>query len=178
MEIKNNHNFPPIQGKYVNLREVQLSDAEFILSLRCDPKKARFLHYTENNLDKQIEYLKRYFTLDQEWYFIIENKKHEPLGTTRIYDVKGLQYTPGSWLMKDGSLPEETLEGSLLASKYAFEILGFERSFFDVRKANIKVIRYHLMRGAKIIAETDIDYLFELTRENFDKNKQKLWNIL
>lgn len=178
MEIKNNHNFAAIEGKYVNLREVQMEDAEFILSLRCDPKKSCFLHPTENNLEKQIAYLKHYFTLDNEWYFIIENKKHEPLGTTRIYDVKGLQYTPGSWLMKDGSLPEETLEGSLLACQFAFEILGFERDFFDVRKENVQVVRYHKMRGAKIVDEDDADYFFELTRENYNKITKKLFNTL
>ena len=34
-------------------------------------------------------------------YFIVENKQHTPLGTVRIYDVQGTQYTGGSWLMKE-----------------------------------------------------------------------------
>ena len=34
-------------GKYVNLREVTVDDAEFILSLRCDENKSKFLHKTE-----------------------------------------------------------------------------------------------------------------------------------
>ena len=66
----NDHTFQPLEGKYVNLREVRMDDATFILSLRCDPKKSRFLHKTENNLAKQIAYLEHYFTLDNEWYFI------------------------------------------------------------------------------------------------------------
>ena len=132
--IRNTHDFNPFEGKYVNLREVELDDASFILALRCDEKKARFLHKTENNLEKQIEYLKRYKTLDNEWYFIIENKQHEPLGTIRIYNVQDNRYTPGSWLMKDGCSLAETFEGMLLADQTAFEVLGFEKGFFDVRK--------------------------------------------
>ena len=176
--IKNTHDFKPLEGKYVNLREVELADAAFILALRCDEKKARFLHKTENNLEKQIEYLKRYKTLDNEWYFIIENKQHEPLGTSRIYDVHDNQFTSGSWLMKDGSLPEETLEGSLLVSLMAFEKLGLEKDHFDVRKGNEKVVRFHKIRGAKIIDESDMDYFFEFLKSDFEKVKPMFYEML
>lgn len=176
--IKNTHDFKPIEGKYVNLREVEIDDAAFILSLRCDEKKARFLHKTENNLEKQIEYLKRYKTLDNEWYFIIENKQHEPLGTTRMYDVHDNQFTSGSWLMKDGTLPEETLEGVLLGGHMSYEILGFEKDCFDVRKGNKKVIRFHKMRGAELIGESEIDYFFELTKDTFLRTKPALYAML
>lgn len=176
--IKNTHDFKPLEGKYVNLREAEVEDAAFILALRTDPKKSRFIHQTDPDLNKQIEYMKRYKTLDDEWYFIIENKKGEPLGTSRIYDVKGKQYTGGSWLMKTGSLPEESLEGNLLAREMAFEKIGFEKDCFDVRKGNKKVVRFHQLTGAKIVAENDIDYFFEITRDEYNQHKQFLWNVL
>lgn len=176
--IKNTHDFKPLEGKYVNLREVEIDDAAFILSLRCDEKKARFLHKTENNPEKQIKYLKHYKTLDNEWYFIIENKRHEPLGTTRIYNVRENQYTSGSWLMKDGSLPEETLEGALLAGQMAYEVLGGEKDCFDVRKGNKKVIRFHLSGGAKIVGEDEDNYYFEKTKENYLKIKPHYYAML
>ena len=37
-------------GKYVNLREITLDDAQFVLDLRCNGNKSKFLHKTENNL--------------------------------------------------------------------------------------------------------------------------------
>lgn len=176
--IKNTHDFKPIEGKYVNLREAEIEDAAFILSLRCNEKKSRFLNKTENDLEKQTAYLKRYKTLDNEWYFIIENKNHDPLGTSRMYDVRGTQYTGGSWLMKDESLPEETLEGSILARQMAFEKLGFEKDCFDVRKANKKVVRFHKLWGSKIVSENEIDYFFEMTRDIFMQNKQRFLDLL
>lgn len=176
--IKNTHDFKPIEGKYVNLREAEIEDAAFILSLRCNEKKSRFLNKTENDLEKQTAYLKRYKTLDNEWYFIIENKKHDPLGTCRMYNVCGTQYTGGSWLMKDGSLPEETLEGAILARQMAFEELGFEKDCFDVRKANKKVVRFHKLWGSKIVSENEIDYFFEMTRDIFMQNKQRFLDLL
>ena len=51
-----------LQGKYVNLREVTVDDAEFILSLRCDPKKSKYLNPTEYNIPKQQEYIRNYGT--------------------------------------------------------------------------------------------------------------------
>ena len=167
-----------LQGKFVNLREVTVSDAKFILDLRCDPKKSRFLNKTEYNIDKQIAYINRYLTLDNEWYFIVENKQHTPLGTVRIYDVQGTQYTGGSWLMKEGSTPAEVIEGSLLLRNYAFNVLGFEKDYYDVRKGNKKVLRYHKICGAKIVDENDIDCFFELTKEEFNKKKSQLLAML
>ena len=176
--IKNTHNFKPIKGKYVNLREAEVDDAIFILALRCDEKKSRFLHKTENNLEKQIEYLKHYKTLDNEWYFIIENKQHKPKGTIRLYNIHDNQFTGGSWLMVSDALPEESIEGDILAGQYAFEKLGFEQSVFDVRKKNKKVVRYHLISGSKIIDETNEDYIFKTTKEDFLYKQRKFMNML
>ena len=48
--MKNTHNFPKIEGKYVNLREAEISDSAFILNLRTHAKKSRFIHKTDNDL--------------------------------------------------------------------------------------------------------------------------------
>ena len=167
-----------LEGKYVNLREVTIDDAEFILSLRCNEKKSRFLHKTEYNIEKQKDYIKKYLEKNDEWYFIIENKEHKPLGTVRIYDVEGDKYTGGSWLMVDDALPQETIEGDLLLKEYSFNILNFTVNAFDVRKGNKRVAQYHKICGARIVDENDIDYFFELTKEDFEKNKAKFYQML
>lgn len=154
-------------GKYVKLREVTVDDAEFILSLRCDEKKTRFLHKTEYNVEKQIEYIKRYFTVPDEWYFIIENKKGERIGTYRIYDVRGDSFCIGSWLLVDGVSAAESFESDWLLRMYGFDVLGFRKIHFDVRKGNKKVIAYHKMVGARIVEETELDWLWEITRDEY-----------
>ncbi len=162
-----------IEGKFVFIRDVEIEDAEFILKLRCDEKKAKYLHKTEYNVSKQIDYIKKYKELNNEWYFIIENKKHTPIGTYRIYDLKEDSFCIGSWLMVDGATPLETLEGEYLVKMFAFEKTGFTKFHFDVRKENKKVLRYHKMMGAKIVGETDIDYLFECTKADYLENIKK-----
>lgn len=55
-------------GVNINLRDVKISDAEFILALRCDSQKAKFLHKTDNDLAKQVAYIQSYKAKENEWY--------------------------------------------------------------------------------------------------------------
>ncbi len=165
-------------GKYVKLREVTVDDADFILSLRCDENKSKFLHKTEFNLENQVAYIKKYFEIPDEWYFIIENKKGERIGTYRIYDVQDDSFCIGSWLMIDGVSPSESFESDWLLRMYGFDILGFKKIHFEVRKGNKKVIAYHNMLGARIIGETELDLLWEITREEYLEKAVPLLNAL
>lgn len=161
-------------GQFVDLREIQIDDAEFVLKLRCDEKKSEFLHKTEFDLDKQVDYIKKYQKLDNEWYFIILNKKGEAIGTNRIYDIRDDSFATGSWIMTDGNSGEEIFESDYLTRLYGFDTLGFSKTHFDVSFGNDKVIKYHKMLGAKIISEDEIGYHFELSKEDF-KKKAELW---
>lgn len=167
-----------LSGKFVNLREVTVEDAAFILDLRTDPQKAKFIHATEGGLVAQEEYIRHYLAKEDEWYFIVESKVHEPLGTLRIYDVQPPRFTDGSWLMKDGAEPQESLEGHWLLMRYAFEVLGFDEDLFDVRKGNANVIRYHKMRGAAVTGETDLDILFRFTKADYLKGKGRMASLI
>ena len=80
--------------------------------------------------------------------------------------------------MMDGSFPEETIEGFLLTRKMGFEVLGFTKDFFNVSKGNNRVIRFHQLTGAKIVAENDIDYFFEITRETYNQHKELFEDVL
>lgn len=175
---KNTHDFKPIEGKYVNLREVTIDDAAFILQLRTTGKAVKFLHKTENNLQKQIDYIKRYLTLDNEYYFIIERKDGTPLGTVSIYNIHEDEFTSGRWCMVEHSLPEEVLESSILEWNYAFNVLNLRKDYYDVRKNNKKVLRYHEIWGTRYIKEGKEDIFFEMTRDMFNQNKQRFLDLL
>lgn len=154
-------------GKYVTLREVRVDDADFILRLRCDEKKNQFLHKTEYDLPKQEAYIKHYFEISDEWYFIAEDKAGIPIGTYRIYDIQGDSFCIGSWLMVDGVTAEQSFETDYLVRMYGFNILGFNKIHFDVRKGNKKVWRYHMSLGAIKTGETELDFLWELKKEDY-----------
>lgn len=162
-----------IIGKYVNLRQINIEDASFVLSLRCDEKKSKYLHKTENNIEQQKNYITNYLTKNNEWYFIIENKQNEPIGTYRIYDLKKDSFCIGSWLMVDGTKAEETLEADFLVRNFGFDNLSMNKIHFDVRKKNEKVLRFHQITGAKKVGETELDILFECEKKDYLENMKK-----
>lgn len=181
-----------LQGRYVNLREVRVEDAEFIFDLRRS-EKARYLDAISDNVEDQINYIKNYLIKDNEWYFIVENKKFQPLGTLRIshvgreriilgpLDIENNNknvFVLGAWIMCDGVTFKESIEGEYLLKRYAFEVLNLEKNYFDVRKGNKRVLNFHKMYGASVINEDDENYYFELTKENFSINSQKFLKII
>ncbi len=182
-----------LEGKYVNFREVNINDAEFILELRCDEKKSRYIHKTEYNVDKQKDYIRRYLTLDNEWYFIVENKKHEPIGTNSIYpypiadehwrdseNPKIGVLGPGRWLAKDGLSPLETLESDYLIKKMFFETFKKQFSPMMIHKDNKNVLAFHKSWGAQIFGFDDEmqQHLLDLKIEDYYKNKGKFERML
>lgn len=162
-----------LQGKYVNLRDIELEDAEFILNLRCDAEKSKHINKTSNDIKKQEDYIRQYKTLDNEWYFIIENKNSKSIGSYRLYDLKEDSFGIGSWIMINGVGMYEAIEGEFLARKFGFDVLGFNKLHFDVRKQNKKVVTFHKNMGAKIVAENEIDYFFECTKEDYLRKVKK-----
>ena len=160
-------------GLYVNLRCVELDDADFILSLRCNEEKSKFLHKTEYNIEKQKEYIQNCLNSKEQYYFISEDKSGNRIGTIRIYNITDETFTGGSWLMVDGCSPEQVIETEFLMKDFGFNVLNKPRCVFDVRKENKKVARYHKLSGARIVGETDLDYLFECTKEDYFNNIKK-----
>ncbi len=156
-----------IEGKLVNLRDVEISDAEFILSLRLNPEKNRFLHSTNSDIEAQKEYLRRYKEKTDEYYWIIEGKNSLPYGVVRIYDFQKDSFCPGSWITKPGVPITVGTEGLFHAFHFGFFSLDFENAHYDVRKANKSVVRFHKKIGAVVSAEDEDNYYFFLTRQTF-----------
>lgn len=80
--------------------------------------------------------------------------------------------------MVEHSLPEEVLESSILGWNYAFNVLNLRKDYYDVRKNNKKVLRYHEIWGARYIKEGKEDIFFEMTRDMFNQNKQRFLDLL
>ena len=173
-------NLSSIKGKHIILRLVQESDAQFILDLRTK-EKAKYLSKTDNNLDNQINWIKNYKNREKdgkEFYFVIENKENEKIGLLRAYNIEDNSATSGSWIMLDGVKTEATLEGVLLLYEFILEYLGKEKIFFDVRKDNKKVWRFHKSYGAVQIDEDELDYFFEFSKDSFKIMKKEYQKYL
>lgn len=161
-------------------RLVEESDAEFILSLRTDPVHARYLTPTDNNLQKQIEWIREYKKREkkrQEYYFLFSDHDYQPLGVIRLYDITADTYTSGSWIVKPGCDEFVSIKSDLFISEFAASELKNKRCVFDVRKDNKKVLRFHKM-FAKITGEDELNYYFTIDEENAKQKIKFLTSII
>ena len=164
-----------LQGKTVNIREVSIDDAKFILDLRTS-ERAKFLHHTEYNIQAQIDYIKYYLTLDDEWYFIIEDKEHNPIGTDRIITKDKNTFETASTIMVPEATPIQVIEMTRLILLYAFCVLGFSKHYAYTMKTNEQINKLNLLQGMKIKREDDNFYYFETTIDDYKwikKEKEK-----
>ena len=166
-----------IKGRTLIFRNVEVTDAEFILSLRTDAKKSKYLMETSPEVRRQINWLEDYAGKTDQAYFIIENKEGSSLGTVRIYDAKQDSFCWGSWILKDEAPKSAAIESALMVYSYAIDYLGFKKAHLDIRKGNEKVVRFHEGFGAVRVGETDIDYLYEIELEKISeiRNKAKMY---
>jgi RimJ/RimL family protein N-acetyltransferase len=165
-----------ITGSHVDLREIANSDAEFILSLRSDPELGKYLSVTDLSIEQQLNWIQQYHEKNvphkQEWYFIVQNKNSEPVGTIRIYDIQNDNFCWGSWIILPNARHYATLESIVLLYDYAFLTLGFNKTHFDARIANQKAVNFYLRFGAKIVKQDDLNYYFSFEKQDYMNQRE------
>ena len=165
-----------IYGKNINMRTVTTEDAEFIYNMRQNQNKTKFLSKVTGTVDSQKEWIKNYKQREEEkkeFYFVIESKDKEKLGLVRMYDFQDESFCWGSWLIKEDAPKTTAIESALQIYEFGFYSLGFEKSHFDVRKGNYKVISFHQRFGAKIVDEDELDYFFNFEKSDYEITKEK-----
>ena len=162
--------------KNLNLRTVAIEDAEFIYNMRQNQNKTKYLSRVTGTVESQKEWIKNYKQREEEkkeFYFVIESKDKEKLGLVRMYDFQDESFCWGSWLIKEDAPKTTAIESALQIYEFGFYSLGFEKSHFDVRKGNDKVIAFHQRFGAKIVDEDELDYFFNFEKSDYEIIKEK-----
>ena len=151
------------------MRLIEEEDARFVLGLRQDPKFSRYLSAVEDDLEKQIQWLKNYKLEEKfgnQYYFIIETKESR-CGTVRLYDFRGDSFCWGSWILNEKKTKNAAIESALLVYRYGFEELNFKKSHFTVRKGNSGVINFHKKLGARVTDQDDENLHFVFAAEQY-----------
>ena len=165
-----------IYGKNINMRTVTTEDAEFIYNMRQNQNKTKYLSKVTGTVESQKEWIKNYKQREEnkkEFYFVIESKDKRKLGLVRMYDFQDNSFCWGSWLIKEDAPKSTAIESALQIYEFGFYSLGFEKSHFDVRKENDKVIAFHQRFGAKIIDEDKLNYFFNFEKSDYEITKKK-----
>ena len=163
-------------GKNINMRTVDIEDAEFIFNMRRNEYKTKYLSKVTGTVESQKEWIKNYKLKEKEekeFYFIIESKNNEKLGLVRMYDFQNDSFCWGSWLIKENAPKTTAIESSLQIYEFAFYKLRFERSHFEVQKGNNKVIEFHKRFGALVIDENEKEVFFNFEKKDYEITKEK-----
>ena len=153
-----------VVGKTLTFRNADMEDAAFILLLRNDSEKSRYLGPVSAAVADQQAWLKHYAGADDQAYFIIEYQG-ESIGTVRLYDPQGDSFCWGSWILKNTRPNHAAMESALMVYAYAIDHLGFKSAHFDVRKGNERVWQFHERFGAHRTAENEVDYFYAIDGE-------------
>ncbi|UTN04639.1 GNAT family N-acetyltransferase [Flavobacterium bizetiae] len=166
-----------IHNYNIKLRLVEETDADFIIQLRTDTSKAKFISPTDIDIDKQKDWIRKYKQREKskdEYYFIAIDEKGEEFATYRIYNKTSDSIEIGSFVSKPFyNIPINVIKVDIILKEFVFVALGYNQLNFEVRKENKSVISYHKKFHPYLKSEDDLNFYFVLTKENFLVNKRK-----
>lgn len=158
-----------MEAKSIKLRLADPEDAEFILSLRTDPTKNRYLSPVGSDIETQRQWLRAYKARElagSEFYFIIEAlPQSTPCGVVRVYGIENDTFTWGSWITTHDAPRKTAIESACLIYSFAFEKLGLSRCYFEVRRENSRVLAFHDRFGAQRTTADDLNQYFDYSRD-------------
>lgn len=166
-----------ISSKTVAIRYVAEEDAEFITRLRTDEKYNKYLSAVSGDVESQRAWIRNYKDDEArglQYYFIVERLDGTRCGTVRIYDMKPESFCWGSWILNEEKTPYAALESAFLVYEFGFGYLGFNKSHFEVRKGNEKVVSFHQKMGAVKVGENELYDFFEIDKEAVALTRVKL----
>lgn len=162
-------------GIYLHL--VEESDAEFILSLRTNPKLNTYISITSLDINDQIKWIQRYKNRETqgiEYYYIAKDLYGNKHGTIRLYDIDKNSFELGSWIFMPNSPLGMAVKTHIIGLETGYEILKANYCRITVRKKNLRVLRYLEDFKPEIVGEDDLDFHLVLSKENFYQRKKQI----
>jgi hypothetical protein len=177
--------FDLISGEKYGLkyRLVEIEDAEFIVKLRTSKRLSRYIHSTSNDVAKQVNWIESYKErerIGREYYYVFENNEKIRFGISRIHDIEVYKhrFSHGSWIFSPTAPFGVSILGDIIVREIGFEILELKEEFFDVRKKNINVLKYHRGYNPSVVKEDELNIYFRLVDEDFEAGKRQYLKIL
>lgn len=133
-----------LEGFAFRLRPIGDEDAEFVVQLRTDTERGRFIHVTSNKVEDQLAWFADYYERPGDYYFVIERRQDKVReGMISIYEIDETQNTAewGRWVLRPGSLA--AIESAWLMYRVAFENLMLVSVCSRTIVANTEVVSFH-----------------------------------
>lgn len=165
-------------SKYkIKLRFVEETDADFIIELRTDKSKSRFISATDSDIQKQKVWIREYKKREankEEFYFIAQDEENIDFATYRVYNLKEDTAEIGSFVSKpEYNKAINIIKVDVLVKSFVFDDLAYDQLNFEVRKNNKSVNSYHKKFSPYLVNEDELNYYYILQKDLFFENKLK-----
>lgn len=161
----------------IKLRLVEESDSEFIIDIRTDSTKSKFISPTHSDIEEQKKWIREYKQrekVEDEFYFVAIDENDVKFATYRLYNKNNDSIEVGSFVSKPFyKIALNVIKVDVILKTYVFEVLGFKTLNFEVRKKNKSVISYHNKFKPLLIKEDELNYYYKLDKNSFFENKKK-----
>lgn len=161
----------------IKLRLVEETDAEFIIDIRTDSTKSKFINSTNSDIEEQKKWIREYKKrekVEEEFYYIAIDENDEKFATYRLYNKNKDSIEVGSFVSKPFyQIALNIIKVDVILKTYVFEVLGYNTLNFEVRKKNKSVIYYHNKFKPQLIKEDELNYYYKLEKDSFFANKNK-----
>lgn len=135
----------------LKVRLVNQDDAEFILSLRADPERTKYMITLDDEISYQKEWIKEYKKREKkglDYYFIYSDMNDKTIGVNRLSMIDNENKTAknSSWIVIEG-LKYESIKMYVIRHEIAFNLLDIQKLWGEVHKMNSKAIRINKLFG-------------------------------
>ena len=138
-----------IIGKYIELRAVTVEDAQFVLDIRLDANKTKYVHKVSNDLVKQEEWIRNQNLRENDFYYVVMGKDDKPIGLASIYNFKLDSAEFGRWISYGNAF--QNVETVILLFDYFFKNFDINVIVADMMEDNKSVINFWKTFGAEHI---------------------------
>lgn len=155
----------------LKVRLVNENDADFILSLRTNPNRTKYMLTLDNEIESQKKWIQEYKKREKEgldYYFIYSNAEGKPIGLNRVshldYNVKTAKTS--SWIAVEG-LKYEPLIMILLGNEIVFNLIEIEATWGELHKNNSSAFKILKLFGYKLKDDGTEYYRSSLIKSDF-----------
>lgn len=161
----------------LKVRLVNENDAGFILSLRADFERTKYMVTLDKNIEKQRRWIRHYKKRELkglDYYFIYSNTEDKPIGLNRISQINTKNKTAkDTSLIAIKGLKYEALKMTVIRNEKVLNLLAIEKLWGEVHKNNTKAIKIFSLFGYEI-KDIGREYLkISLKKEDFYRALKK-----
>ena len=159
----------------LKVRLVNIDDSEFIVYLRSDPERTKFMITLSADIENQRQWIHEYKKREEkgsEYYFIYSDQEGSPIGVNRIskinFETRSCKLS--GFIKKKGN-KADTVAMFLINKEIAFDTLGLLFSISEIHEKNYKILKYYEYFEYEI-TKNENDYLHVvLTKVAFQNGK-------